>query len=113
LVPTYSVPAVYDLLVYQGDTFALHVTVTQAGSPLDLTGYQASSQIRASASSTDILATFAATIATTTLTLSLTAAQTAGLPAGSSVWDVHIVDPGGTVTTLLQGSVKVTAAVTR
>lgn len=108
----YTVPPVFDLLIYAGDTFTMAATVTQGGVPFNLTGYTAAAQIRATPTAA-VLAAMAATIAANVITLNLTAADTAALPAAVAVWDLRITSPVGAVTTLLAGDAKVTPSVTR
>lgn len=106
-------PSTTDLYLYAGDDLTLTVTVTDnADAPIDLTGYTAEAQIRATADAPTAV-DFTATTATNVITLKLTAAETAALPA-KGVWDVQVIETaGGAVTTLTGGKITVTAEVTR
>lgn len=104
-----------DLAIYQGDDYAAEVTVRDAAKvPVDITGYTAQAQIRRKTADDDeiVVATFAATVVTTKVFLALTHTQTTSLK-GRYVWDLQIISPGGAITTILEGSVIVTAEVTR
>lgn len=118
------IPGVYNLTIYQGDTFELTFrlrdSVTRAY--LDLTDCTVSSQIRLKESTATPLAVIAGalqdqTATTGGITLSLTPTETAALApvAGNTayVWDVQLTWPGGRVETYLKGSVTVIAQVTR
>lgn len=108
-----SLPAQVDLLVYQGDDLLLSVTVDNPGEiPADLTGYTARAQIRPSAPSAVVLAEFTTAIAANVISLTLTAEVTSTLTRNAA-WDLQITSPGGVVTTLAYGVVKVTKEVTR
>jgi hypothetical protein len=88
--------------------------------PVDLTGYTARMQVRASAAATAVLLdlttenggiTLGGTDGTITCTSSAT--QTAALTFGTGVYDLELVDGSGVVTRLAEGSVCVSREVTR
>lgn len=106
-------PATTDLYLYAGDDLQLTLTVTDsAGAAMDLTGYTAAAQIRATADA-PLAADFTTTIDTNTntITLDMDGATTSALPL-KGVWDVEITSAAGAVTTLAGGRVAVTADVT-
>lgn len=111
---------VKNLVIDQGTTFSLTITVADAnGNEIDLDGYTARAQLRKSYGATSYTA-FTVTVAedTTTgeLTISLTDTQTSALKAGRYVYDVEIVAPvadGSPVTRVLEGIITVTPEVTR
>lgn len=105
----------YDIVIEQGATYALPVTITVPG--VDYTGYTARAKVRdlfTSAGTTLVSFTVtngAQSVGSYALTLSLTATQTAALSATASgrnyaigFWDLEIVS-GATVNRILQGKV--------
>lgn len=111
---------VKNLVIDQGTTFSLSITVADAnGNEIDLDGYTLRAQLRKSYGATSYTAfTVTAAEDTTTgeLTISLTDTQTSALKAGRYVYDVEIVAPvgeGSTVTRVLEGIITVTPEVTR
>lgn len=110
-----SLPSKANLDIYQGDDYTAVVTVTNGnGQAPDLTGYAAQAHIRAGPadSNPEVLVDIAASIAGNIITLSIPAATTGPL-AGRFQWDLELVAPAGTVTTILAGAAIVTAEVTR
>jgi hypothetical protein len=104
-------PAEVDLWLYQGDDFALTLTVTNPdGSAANLTGATFLAQVR------DIngvlLATFNPTVAANVVTLALPHAVTAGLPA-AGLWDCQMTGSSGSVQTLAGGAVHRNGDVSR
>jgi hypothetical protein len=105
----------YDILIEQGATFSLAITVTG----IDLTLYSARGQGRTTHESPDKAFTLSTAIAysspNSTITVSLTATQTTALTAPSSgVYDVEYVSSSGLVVTrILEGSYRITPEVTR
>ena len=111
--------AVYvsNLVITSGSTFnqTFQLEATSTNSPLDLTGYGISSQMRkwaGSSSATDFTATITSPATAGTIELGLTSAQTAGLKAGRQVYDV-IISKGAIKETVVEGSVLVREGVTR
>lgn len=111
---------VKNLVIDQGTTFSLDITVSDAnGNEIDLAGYTLRAQLRKSYGATSYTAfTVTADDDTTTgiLTISLTDTQTSALKAGRYVYDVEIVAPvadGSIVTRVLEGIITVTPEVTR
>lgn len=113
--------AFYHLVVDQGATLRESFTYKDsAGAIVNLTGYTARSQIRASysAASTILSATTAAGTLTITansglIAFAVPAATTANLTPGNYVWDLEIVDASGIVTRLVGGTCTITPEVTR
>lgn len=109
-------PANYLLALRAGDTETLSVTLQDsAGDPINISGRSYAAQVRATADSSTVLATFSCSItnaAAGTFACTLTATQTAALAAGGGVWDLQETY-GATVTTLLAGSVTIAQDVTR
>jgi len=105
----------YDMVIEQGATFSLPITVTG----IDLTLYSARAQGRTTHASPDKAITFTTAIAYSSpdsiITISQTATQTTALIAPSSgVYDVEYVSGSGIVVTrILQGTYTITPEVTR
>lgn len=108
-------PPSYALSIYRGDTCSWQFVLWQDAAntvPYDLTGITAKSEIRDQPSG--------AVIVPLTLTISLPniidalldAASSSLLPVPKAVWDLQLTDALGVVTTVLAGSVAVTADVT-
>lgn len=105
-------PPATDLYVYAGDDLVLEVDVTDdQGAAVDLTGYTAEAQIRASAEAPTAI-DFTTALTANKITLTLTSAETESLPL-KGVWDVQITSGTGVVSTLTGGKITVTAGVTR
>jgi len=108
-----------NLVIDQGTTFSLSITVSDAnGNEIDLTGYTLQAQLRKSYGATSYTAftVVSATPASGELTISLTNTQTSALKAGRYVYDIEIVSPvvdGSEVTRVLEGIITVTPEVTR
>ena len=104
-------PQVVNLVLYQGDDFYLDLTVTNPDTtPFDLTGYTPTSQIKDQVGGS-VLASFTCTIGGNIVHLHLPAVQSA-LLTSNGVWDCEITSATGLITTLVAGTVKVTADVT-
>ena len=105
----------YDIVIEQGATFSLAITVTG----IDLTTYTARGQGRTTHASPDKSFTLSTAIAyalpNSTITVSLTATQTTALTGPSNgVYDVEYVSSSGTVVTrILEGTYTITPEVTR
>jgi len=111
----------YDLEIKQGATLSLTATwKDSAGTAVNLTGYTARLQVRATydSSSTILSLTSAAGItlggAAGTIAITASAATTAALTAPwSGVYDLELVSGGGEVTRLLEGTATVSPEVSR
>lgn len=122
-------PVTRTIEVYQGDTFHFYFRIRKkvwdtnaqqyvASDYLDLTGSTVLAQIRESAISGTVLATFTATLSNQTTTpggilLALTPALTAALPATGGVWDVQVTNTASEVRTYINGVVNVYLQVSR
>lgn len=114
-------PGDYNLTIRQGGTFSRVLTwKDDAGDEINLTGYTARMQVRASHSSADVLLSLTTENSRITLggvagtiTLSLLAADTAALTWEWGVYDLELISGGGLVYPLLEGRVRVDREVTR
>lgn len=112
-----TTPANFPLSVRVGDTETISLTMqNSAGAPIDIAGRTYASQIRASAESSTVLATFNCSVvgngSTGQVTCTLPASTTAGLTPGIAVFDLQETN-GTVVTTILAGQVTITQDVTR
>jgi hypothetical protein len=110
----------YDILIEQGATYSQVITYKEAGVAINLTGYTARMQVRAtleSASTLVELTTANSRIAlggtAGTITLTIAATDTAALTSGRGVYDLELVSGSGIVTRLLQGVATISRNVTR
>jgi hypothetical protein len=107
-----ALPAPVDLGLYQGDDFAMTLTVTdQAGNPIDISAGTVAAQIRQSRSSTTIAGTFTTSINVNVVKLGLPATLSTTLPQ-LCVWDCALTLTG-TVYTLAGGRLELMARVTQ
>jgi hypothetical protein len=109
--------AYQELFLEQGTTFTTNITLDNVdGTPLNLTGVTAKSQIRKSYYSANTTAQFDVAINIPTsgvILLTLNAPTTANIAAGRYVYDVAIKDTTNTVTRVLEGIVNVIPQVTK
>ncbi len=111
-----------NLVIEQGATFALALTVDDSGTPRDLTGNTMRMSIRETIDDTDPLLSLTTENGRITIldqgdypgafTISLAATDTDDLDFTSGVYDLEVVD-GVNVERLLQGKVKLSPEVTR
>ena len=107
--------AVYGITIEQYADFNRSFQITDAGEPVDLTGYQFAAQVRERSQSTDSVP-FTVVItdaATGVINISMSDAVTATLDPGDQVYDVVMTTNSGTDIRLLQGVATITAGVTR
>jgi hypothetical protein len=110
-----ALPTRVDLRLYAGDDLTVKVNVNNPdGTPADLTGASAKAQIRVWAYDADPIAEFTCAVDPSGFVLlGLDAASTALLPR-SSVWDCELLfDAGSPTTTIVSGSIRTLAEVTR
>jgi hypothetical protein len=110
----------YDILIEQGATFSQLVTYKESGVAVNLTGYTARMQVRATLEAATALielttanGRIALGGAAGTITLSISATDTEALTAGRGVYDLELVSGSGIVTRLLQGVATISRNVTR
>jgi len=114
-------PAVtYNTTIEQGADWYVNFQWTDtSGNPINLSGYTAALQVRTSplAKTTVLSLTSSSGIAITngtgTLAVHATAAQTGAITNGLYSYDMEITSGSGIVTRLVQGSITVSAQVTR
>jgi hypothetical protein len=118
-------PGAYNLSIYQNATYAMTFiwytggcpcgTVGSTPSPVNITGYTATLQIRPYALSTTVLFDASSDItlggAAGTIALLIPATSTATFTWWTGVYDLLLTDTSGNVTALLEGTVTVTPGV--
>lgn len=112
----------YNTVIDQGADWFINFTYKNPnGTPVDITGYTAALQIRTSPLAKTAVLTLTSpsdgitiTGASGLLECHATAAQTAAITNGRYAYDIEITAPiSGVVTRLVQGTVQVSAQVTR
>jgi hypothetical protein len=113
----------YNTVIDQGADWFFNVTYQNPnGTPINLTGYTAASQLRSLPNSPTAVLTLTTQNGGITITpltgvvaLKATAAQTMAIDEGNYVYDVEIYSPANpsVVTRLVQGQIIVSAEVTR
>ena len=107
----------YDIVIDQGEDFALSIALSEDGSAINLNSHTVSAQLRPTPSSNTLTATFTCTVvnaASGTLKMSLPYATTANISAGKYYYDLEIYNSSAnSITRLLQGVARVTQNVTR
>lgn len=111
-----STPAQWPLTVRTGDTETITLYLQDAnGAAINVTGRTYAAQIRSTADSSTVLASFTCAISNAAggvVTATLPAATTAALTPGVAVFDLAETN-GSIVTTLLAGPVTIVQDVTR
>ena len=105
----------YNITIDQGSDFSLQLTVKEADTAKDLTGYSARAQLRPTITSSTLTATFTCTITNASggiLKMELGNTATAALQPGQYYYDLEIYT-GSLVQRLVQGGATVRAEVTR
>jgi hypothetical protein len=110
----------YDILIEQGATYSQVITYKDNGVAVNLTGYTARMQVRATLEAATALielttanGRIALGGAAGTITLSISATDTEALTSGRGVYDLELVSGSGIVTRLLQGVCTISRNVTR
>jgi len=111
----------YNILIDQGSTYTLALTYKDsAGTAINLNGYTAAMQARNTVNSATTVLSLTSpsngiviTGATGLISITMTATQTRDLVANTYVYDLEITSGSGVVTRLIQGSLIVSAEVTR
>jgi len=110
----------YNTVIDQGADWYLTVTWNNpSGAPINLTGYTAALQIRTSPlAKTSVLSLATGSGITLggaagTIAIHATAAQTGAITNGKYAYDLELTSAGGVVTRLINGTVEVSAQVTR
>jgi hypothetical protein len=110
--------ATYDLVIDQGSDFAIDLTITDAGTAKNLTGYSGRAQIRSTHAASSTTASFTCSIVGAAtdgiLKMELSAATTTSMTPGRYVYDLEIhTASDAIVKRLIEGSVTINPEVTR
>jgi hypothetical protein len=110
--------AYVELYIDQGTTFnnIINLTDDVTNTPINISGYSISSQIRRSYYSANISANITCAISNVAngeITMSMTSANTANIKAGRYVFDVKATDTSSVTSRILEGIITVTPQVTR
>lgn len=110
--------AYVELYVDQGSTFnnVINLTDDITNTPINILGYNVTSQIKRSYYSANVTANIICSItdaANGEITLSIPAANTANIKAGRYVFDVKTKDTSNTIARVLEGIITVTPQVTK
>jgi hypothetical protein len=111
--------ATYNLIIDKGSDYAVQLTLTQSGVPINLNGYSARAQLRTTKNATgDPIANFTCTVLSPNtdgkIHVQLPNAVTSNVSPGKYHYDLEIYTANdNTVTRLLQGDVTITPEVTR
>ena len=107
----------------QGSDYAIPLRLQDsAGTPINLAGYSAQMQIRRTAGACQTIDDLSSEgeaprikidAKTGKITLNFSHEITEKWPSGSMVYDIEITSPSGQITRILQGSISVSAEVTR
>jgi hypothetical protein len=110
--------ATYDLVIDQGSDFAIDLTITDAGTAKNLTGYSGRAQIRPTHAASSTTASFTCSIVGAAtdgiLKMELPSATTTSMTPGRYVYDLEIhTESDAIVKRLIEGSVTINPEVTR
>lgn len=111
----------YDFTIHKGVSWTPQLTWTDDnGTPIDLTGYSASMDIKAAATDSTSILSFSTSggeivLGTSDGTIAITAtnAQTSAVTANSGVYDLFLTSSSGVVKKLMQGEVEFVVQVTK
>jgi hypothetical protein len=104
-----------DLAAARRTGWTRRITITDDGTPRNLTGWTAAAQMRDAPDDTlaaDIVCTIVAPATGGVIDLSLTDTVTRDLPAGAYSWDLFLRPPGGMPSRLLAGTFSIVASTT-
>jgi hypothetical protein len=110
--------AYVELYIDQGTTFnnIINLTDDVTNTPINVSGYVISSQIRRSYYSANISANITCTlsnVANGEITMSMTAANTSNIKPGRYLFDVKTLDTNNQTSRVLEGIITVTPSVTK
>lgn len=110
--------AYVELYIDQGTTFNNIINLTDdiTNTPINVSGYTVTSQIRRSYYSANIAANITCTITNASngeITMSMTAANTSNIKAGRYVFDVKTVDTYDVTNRVIEGIITITPQVTK
>ena len=107
----------HDLVIDQGTSFVLDITIKEGGTVKNLTGYSARAQMRSTKTASSVAGSFTCSIPTPSngvVKMELTPSTSSALAAGSYFYDLEIHTSGDAVVKrIIEGKVTLTQEVTR
>tara|TARA_A100001037_G_C14922283_1_gene532242 strand:- start:265 stop:603 length:339 start_codon:yes stop_codon:yes gene_type:complete len=107
----------HDLVIDQGTSFALEVTIKEGGTAKSLANYSARAQMRSTKTASSVAGSFTCTIPTPSngiVKMELSPAVSSAMAAGSYFYDLEIHTSGDAVVKrIIEGKVNLTQEVTR
>jgi len=114
-----SKPTLYNIDIYQGDSYSWGFEFVANDMPLDITNWTIYFTVKANITDPDSAALIQKIITSHTdpthgkSALNLTHTETDTLPIGVALYDIQIKTSGGEIHTIYKGQVKVSADVTQ
>ena len=108
----------YDLVIDQGSTFAIDLTIKESGSAKNLTGYAARAQMRSTKTASAVAASFTCTVLSPVtdgkVKMELPATTSSAMSAGVYFYDLEIhTGSDAIVKRLIEGKVTINQEITR
>ena len=107
----------HDIVIDQGATFVMDVTIKEDGVAKSLVNYSARAQMRSTKTASSVAGSFTCTIPTPsngTVKMELSPATSAAMSAGSYFYDLEIYTSGDAIVKrIIEGRVTLTQEVTR
>ena len=107
----------YDLVIDQGSTFVIDLTIKESGSAKNLTGYAARAQLRTTKTASAVAASFTCTNANPTsgvVKMELPATTSSAMAAGVYFYDLEIHTANDAIVKrLIEGTATINQEVTR
>ena len=108
---------IQNLLIDQGTTFTVDITINESGSAKNLTGYSSRAQMRSTKTATSVAGSFTCTIPTPTngvVKMELDPSTSSAMTAGQYFYDLEIYTSGDAIVKrIIEGKVNLTQEVTR
>ena len=107
----------HDLVIDQGTSFVLDITIKEGGTVKNLTGYSARAQMRSTKTASSVAGSFTCSIPTPSngvVKMELTPSTSSAMAAGSYFYDLEIHTSGDAIVKrIIEGQVTLTQEVTR
>ena len=107
----------HDLVIDQGTSFVLDITIKEGGTVKNLTGYAARAQMRSTKTASSVAGSFTCSIPTPSngvVKMELTPSTSSAMAAGSYFYDLEIHTSGDAIVKrIIEGKATLTQEVTR
>ena len=107
----------HDLVIDQGTSFVLDITIKEGGTVKNLTGYSARAQMRSTKTTSSVAGSFTCSIPTPSngvVKMELTPSTSSAMAAGSYFYDLEIHTSGDAIVKrIIEGKATLTQEVTR